>query len=357
MKNEVDLPELDPPFEPVRNSLYTSMELLSGFDPDNPDSMQSTLDFQSYVYFVRNGRATPHHPYAGMLQVMHDGSIARAMYEFIAAYGRPAVAIMGGHKEIRGTASYHDVAGLAKILTHRGFLVASGGGPGAMEATHLGALMADSSDAELAEAVAMLATRPSLPSTADVVDKGGKVSIELVKKLHEWTTPAVQLLNSIKSGGVSLAVPTWHYGHEPLSPLASHVAKYFLNSIREDVLLALATNGIVFAKGKAGTLQEVFQDAAQNFYASGDQAFAPMVFLDKKFWTEELPVEALLEALFKKNGKAEQYVRNVHFTDSIEDAATFLQERRPSSEMVYRRMEKLGLGPMLQSLSVDWPPA
>jgi len=357
MQNEINSPELDPPFQPVRNKLYSSMELLNGFDPRDPESMARTLDFQSYLYFVRNGRATPRHPYAGMMQVMHDGSVARAMYEFIATHGRPAAAIMGGHKEIRGSETYAQVASLAATLTDRGFLVASGGGPGAMEATHLGALMAGRSGGELAEAVELLARTPKLPNTANVVDKDGNVSIELVKQLHEWAAPAIELQASIKSGGVSLAVPSWHYGHEPLSPLATHVAKYFLNSIREDVLLALATNGIVFAKGRAGTLQEVFQDAAQNYYASGDQPFAPMVFLDRKFWQQEMPVEPLLKALFENNGKKDEYALNVRFTDSVEEAATFLQERRPSSQMVATRMEKLGLGPMLQSLSVGWPTA
>jgi hypothetical protein len=94
--------------------------------------------------------------------------------------------------------------------------------------------------------------------------------------------PAVKVLDDLADGGRSLAVPTWHYGHEPLTPLATHVAKYFLNSIREDVLLALATNGIIYAPGRAGTLQEVFQDAAQNYYR-GDGPFSPMIFYDTKF--------------------------------------------------------------------------
>ena len=53
--------------------------------------------------------------------------------------------------------------------------------------------------------------------------------------------------------GPSLAVPTWFYGHEPSNLFASHIAKYFSNSIREDTLLAVALYGIVFAPGSAGT--------------------------------------------------------------------------------------------------------
>ena len=68
-------------------------------------------------------------------------------------------------------------------------------------------------------------------------------------------------------GGKSLAIPTWVTAGEPISQFASHIAKYFSNSIREDGLLAVATAGIVFAPGGAGTMQEIFQDAAQNAYA------------------------------------------------------------------------------------------
>lgn len=44
--------------------------------------------------------------------------------------------------------------------------------------------------------------------------------------------------------------------------------EYFHNSIREDGLIALAAHGIIFASGKAGTLQEIFQDSVRNYYRS-----------------------------------------------------------------------------------------
>ncbi len=65
---------------------------------------------------------------------------------------------------------------------------------------------------------------------------------------------------------------------------ASHIAKYFANSIREDGLLRLADHGIVFARGGAGTIQEVFQDAALNAYALPAER-VPMVFLGREFFT------------------------------------------------------------------------
>jgi predicted Rossmann-fold nucleotide-binding protein len=45
---------------------------------------------------------------------------------------------MGGNDEARGTDVYRAVAQIAAALSNEKFLVASGGGPGAMEAAHLG---------------------------------------------------------------------------------------------------------------------------------------------------------------------------------------------------------------------------
>jgi hypothetical protein len=344
----------DPPFQPIRYTLYNSRDLLSGYDPTNPSSMGNTPDFLSYRYFVKNGRATPRDPYAGMLQALHDNSIGRAMHEFLSRVNRPAAAIMGGHGEDRGTPTYRNVVRIAKALTEEGFLMASGGGPGAMEATHLGALMAGKSDAEVEAAIVLLESQANLPATGSVVadDENATVDQRLVNLLHAWAKPAVELIGRYADGGQSLAVPTWYYGHEPFSPLASHVAKYFQNSIREDVLLALATNGIVYADGRAGTLQEVFQDAAQNYYRDKNEPFAPMVFFGKTFWEEKLPVETLLRALFitYKGMTEADFKAHVLFTDSIDEAVRFLVSHQPSTDKMMQRMLSLGFGPMLQAL-------
>jgi predicted Rossmann-fold nucleotide-binding protein len=53
---------------------------------------------------------------------------------------------------------------------------------------------------------------------------------------------------------------------------------------------------VVFAPGSAGTIQEIFQDAAQNHYASFGPA-SPMVLLGVGHWTERHPVLAVLDSL------------------------------------------------------------
>jgi predicted Rossmann-fold nucleotide-binding protein len=94
-------------------------------------------------------------------------------------------------------------------------------------------------------------------------------------------------------GSESLAIPTWVIAGEPISHFASHIAKYFSNSIREDGMLAVATAGIVFAPGGAGTMQEIFQDAAQN----ADRTFgrSPMAFLDSRHYCAETGLYPALE--------------------------------------------------------------
>jgi predicted Rossmann-fold nucleotide-binding protein len=95
----------------------------------------------------------------------------------------------------------------------------------------------------------------------------------------------------------TLGVPTFFYGHEPPNAFATHHAKYFANCVREDGLVSLATHGIVFAPGSAGTVQEIFQDACQNHYGTVRGLVSPMVLYGTRAWSETLPVAPLLRAL------------------------------------------------------------
>ena len=118
----------------------------------------------------------------------------------------------------------------------------------------------------------------------------------------------------------SLGVPTWFYGHEPATPFATHIAKFFVNSVREDTLLTIARGGIIFSPGSAGTIQEIFQEAAQNHYADPGES-SPMVFLGKEFYTKEVPVYPLLEKL-QERGRYRQLILSI--TDDPEEAISTL---------------------------------
>jgi predicted Rossmann-fold nucleotide-binding protein len=307
------------PYQPLRPALYSPDELLSGFDSAQPGSFGNTRDFQIYHYFVREGRTETDNYFASMMQSLHDNSITQALRVLLA--GKRCVAIMGGHRLHRTDPLYREVAMLSRAFTRTGLLVASGGGPGAMEATHLGAALANAPDEALTEAIARLSVQPSLPANlGQMIADDGTVDPGVVAAAHDWYRPAIEIWRSLPSPGASLAVPTWHYGHEPTSPLASHIAKYFQNSIREDGLLAIATQGIVFAPGKAGTIQEIFQDATQNYYRTF-KIFSPMVLLDKHYWTVTHPVAPLMRSLFAPS----DFERLILMTDSIDEARQFIE--------------------------------
>ena len=274
-------PPVDTPFSPYRNSLYTPDELFDGFDADDPATYDQTLDERVYQYTRRPGIADD------ILQSLacrlHDHAITDALHEAIE--GHDVVAIMGGHSLSRGDLVYHQVAAAAKSLAESGVLLTSGGGPGAMEATHLGAWMAHRADNELQEAVGMLAAAPGFEER----ERWLATALDVKAAYPRRPDAAGRLVDSV-------GIPTWLYGHEPPTVFATRIAKYFANSVREEGLLAIATSGVVFAPGSAGTIQEIFQDAAQNHYRSYGHP-APMVFLGVDYWTNQKPVYPLLEEL------------------------------------------------------------
>ncbi|MGO5006473.1 LOG family protein [Bacillus wiedmannii] len=354
-----------PPFNPIHDGLYNPSELLKNFDPDNPLSLTATIDFQNYIYFLQQGRTTISDPYAAMMEAMHDTSIGRGLNAFLKSEmqsGRRPVAIMGGHREPRGSEIYCKVARIAQLLSESGFIVVSGGGPGCMEATHLGALYAGRSTESLNDAIKRLADGPfaEVPKNlTEVLRKGTpwEINEDIVRELHAWRLPAWEIAQELKDQitplNCSLAVPTWHYGHEPFTPFATHVAKYFLNSIREDVLLALASCGIVYSEGRGGTIQEVFQDAAQIYYRDDNAPITSMVFLDSQFWTlpeipdgkVHMPVMDLLQQLFvvSNNMTEEEYKRYVRLVDDAEEVVKIIIENAPSTVQTLQKLAKINI--------------
>jgi hypothetical protein len=178
-----------------------------------------------------------------------------------------------------------------------------------MEAANMGAHFAPFQDGALETARETLLGAPDYRSTG-------------------WLTSAWRARRESLAAGVrpgtSLGVPTWFYGHEPPNVWASQIAKLFDNSIREEGLLALASHGIIFAPGNAGTVQEIFQDGCQNYYRTCGHA-SPMILLGTSFWDpgaakgktrpKAKPVWPLLEALGREGGFRE----HVHLTDDPEE--------------------------------------
>jgi predicted Rossmann-fold nucleotide-binding protein len=140
-----------------------------------------------------------------------------------------------------------------------------------------------------------------------------------------WVHAAFETLTSAgepldaASTSPSLGIPTWFYGHEPPNPFAARIAKFFRNALREATLLRVCTGGIVFLPGAAGTVQEVFQDACENYYAAPG-ARAPMVLVGRRHWTEVLPVWPLLTAM----GASRDFASTVWLVETWEEASGIL---------------------------------
>ncbi|HZI15478.1 MAG TPA: hypothetical protein VE153_34220 [Myxococcus sp.] len=297
------------PYLPYRGGLYTPEELYAGFDPARPESYEDTPDARIYAHWASHGRGSPPTILETLSQRLHDHAVTDAMEDVLHGPdgARKVVAIMGGHSMKRGQPDYRAVVTLARELTRKGFFLVSGGGPGAMEATHVGAWFARRSDADLDAGLALLAKAPSYTDP-------------------EWLARAFEVRRAFPLGEddkpycASLGIPTWHYGHEPPNPFATHIAKYFANSVREDGLLTIARGGIVYAPGSAGTIQEVFQDACQNHYNSVG-VISPMVFLGTEFWTRTRPVFPLLAQL----AQGQAYARYLMVTDSQDEIVRALE--------------------------------
>lgn len=349
------LPNL--PFNPYRGKLYSPVELLWDYaQTPNAKGYDESVDWKSYLTFA-DPKTTK--PYRGdsidviLARRLHDTSIADALDDMLEPIRiqkpgakKGVVAIMGGHdlprrekqpKSEDGHAVgdddwegmtddtvYTRVALLAWRLTNLGYLLVSGGGPGAMEAANLGAYFATRTVTELRAAIKSLEIFPEFISG----------------RSGEWLAPALQVMQDFpltditRDACTSVGIPTWFYGHEPPAPFATHLAKYFENSVREEGMLAIATHGVIFADGNAGTVQEIFQDACQNYYGTYGTA-APMILFGVDYWDPPtMPVYVndkrkkafpLLHKLAEEKG----FTHRVLVTDSMREIVTTITKYKP----------------------------
>ncbi len=281
INKNIVIPNFDVPFKTSVSELYTKEILYNGSDYQDEESYYQTYDRVVYDHYNETGKGNPSTIYESLARRLHDHSITDALTDKLNAIdSEKVIAIMGGHSLSRESEDYFKIVKIAKELAEKDYFLLSGGGPGAMEATHLGVWFAEREMHEIEEALEILKKAPTYD--------------------HEyWLSTAFELIEKYPrkvNKQQDIGIPTWLYGHEPPTPFASKIAKYFANSVREEGLLALAKGGVIYAPGSAGTIQEIFQDAAQNHYKSYLIA-SPMIFLNSYFWGIEKPVYPLLKQL------------------------------------------------------------
>ena len=299
------------PFVPLREHLYSQDELTVRTPPaspgDDPAGDRPTVDEAIGAWFHGPGHGVDF----AIARALHDATIDSALVTHLA--GRSVVGVMGGHADTRGSDRYVTGARLGRALSRAGYHVATGGGPGLMEAANLGAWFAPAPDADLDTALEILDAAPSYE--ADPV---------------AYTEVACAVRDRWPNGGESLGVPTWVYSQEPTSAFCTHIAKYFTNSIREDGLLALARSGVVYAPGGAGTAQEIFTDAAQNTNTLYEVR-SPMVFFGRVFHEQEEPE---LVAAVRRQATRFGWPELVTVVDDVDDAVAFVLAHDPDGASV-----------------------
>jgi len=280
----------DVPFDPYRGSLYSPASLYDGL----AGGYAATPDAIAYAW-SRQPRSLDR----TLAAALHDHAIDDALEEFTEE--RTLVGVLGGHAVRRDDPAYGAAARLGRDLAGS-FTVATGGGPGAMEAANLGAWLSRVEEGALAEALEILAAAPDFAADIDA-----------------WATAAFEVRDRWPLGTESLGIPTWFYGHEPPNALASVIAKYFSNATREDVLLKVCRGGLVFLPGAAGTVQEIFQAACANYYAEPG-LIVPIVLVGRDHWTREVGVWDLLRSL----GAGRAFAARLDLVDRPEEVLPLL---------------------------------
>ena len=262
------------PFDPYHPGAYTAEELYN----DIGEGYHVTLD--AAIDRWRRGLATPPRLRDTLATALHDDAMTDALDDLLA-----------------GTDPSMTVGGT-------GHLVTTWGGPGAMEATNLGAACPPDLLDESLDRLRKVA------GTADVTT---------------WVQAGLDVVSSWPQGAAhrTIGIPTWFYGHEPPNVFATSIIKYFSNALREDILLNRCRGGIIYLPGQAGTVQEIFQALTGNYYATSEDEMTPLIMLGNRYWSQTLPAWPLLHSMSR------DHPHRIRLVDTVDEAVAALR-RHPS---------------------------
>jgi predicted Rossmann-fold nucleotide-binding protein len=277
------------PFRTGLERLYSGAELYRGFDPDRPGTLQDSFDARA-AHWLTGGGPTPRRLSTAetIAARLHDTSVDRLVAALVREH-RPSVALMGSHSISREHPAFLQFVLIARELQRKGYLVISGGGPGLMEAANFGAFLGPCADEVLVQALEILKHPQCNWNGEDWLRSAARARAFVLQHMP-GAGPDADWASQAPAQACNLGIPTWYYGREPPNLFATHVGKYFFNSLREDGLVSVATAGIIFGMGDAGTVQEVFQSASLNYYPPAGRAATPMIFVGSEYWEPERPL-------------------------------------------------------------------
>ena len=219
-----------------------------------------------------------------LAQALHDHAIDEALTAWVT--GRRAVGVMGGHALDRGAAGVRRRRPARAACSVAAHVVATGGGPGAMEAANLGGCLAGAARGgprRGAGPAGRRRRRSARRSDAWVGRRRSAVVDASADAASRWAS---------RPGSTATSRPT---------SFATAIAKYFRNATREAILLAdLRRRDRVPARrrrDRAGDLPGRLRELLRRRVL-----VAPMVLVGREYWTETLPAWPLLRALARGTG-------------------------------------------------------
>ena len=136
--------------------------------------------------------------------------------------------------------------------------------------------------------------RPATPWPRPSASLAGVPSFR--PSVDQWAAKAMSVVDGLvgarHAGGPDLVLRP-----RAAELFATAIAKYFRNAIREAILLQICDAGIVFLPGAGGTVQEIFQDACENYYAAPESRSRRWCWSARRTGPRPCPAWPLLRAL------------------------------------------------------------